>query len=312
MGTKVLITIDTECDNMWSAQACRNPAFANIENLPRLQALFDRFKAKPTYLVTYSVANSGQISVLKDIAKSSSCEIGTHLHAMETPPFVSQRQGDGSFLHQYDVEAQAEKLANIDRLLTDVFAKKPVSYRGGRWSINHDLLVLLSKKGYFVDSSVTPGISWQRIGGLNFKKNTNKDHFSSEGVLEVPASMVITSRLRPLAVPLYMNLPDFTHIEGILRRLSGFDIIWLDPSFNDFEKMKLACQSLIEEGADFLNIIFHSSVIIAGGTPFTMTQEKVDLFFQRLEQILDFLINQKGLSSITVRQYYDYRKANFN
>lgn len=312
MAIKVLITVDTEADNMWNPALRQSPRFENIASLDKLQRVFDKFKAKPTYLVAYSVAKSEFVPVLKDIAKSSPCEIGAHLHALETPPFISQRQGDGSFLHQYAVEVQAQKLANIDRLLSDVFARKPVSYRGGRWSVNRDIIAILETKGYLVDSSVTPGISWQHIGGLNFKKSSRRDAFLNEWLLEVPATMMITSRFARLAMPLYLNLPDCTHIEGLLRRLSGFDIIWLDPSFNELEKMKQVCDRLIGDDVGFLNIIFHSSVIIAGGTPYTMTQASVELFFRRLNELLEYLMNGKKLESLTLEEYYNCRKKILN
>lgn len=312
MKTRVLITIDTESDNMWGADSLKNPRFKNIENLSRLQRLFDSFHVRATYLVAYSVAKSDPVSVLKDIVKSSACEIGTHLHAMETPPFTSQAEGDGSFLHQYPVKVQEQKLANIHGKLCDVFGKKPVSYRGGRWSVDRDILSLLKAKGYLVDSSITPGISWKLNGGLNFKKCPRHDEFTHDGLLEVPASMMITTRFREIALPLYRNLPDHAHIEGLLRRLAGFDIIWLDPSFNQLDRMKWVCDEYIREGAGFVNVIFHSSVIIAGGSPYTMTQEKVDIFFHRLSGLLEYLLKAKGLESVTLKEYYGFRKANFN
>lgn len=86
MATKLVVTIDTEPDNQWNADLRKNPTFNNIYEIYRLQKIFDKFKTKPTYLVSYSVIKCGAVSGLKDIARSVPCEIGTHLHSWETPP----------------------------------------------------------------------------------------------------------------------------------------------------------------------------------------------------------------------------------
>ena len=177
MAAKLLITIDTEPDNQWDANLRRNPAFKNISELYRLQKLFDKFQARPTYLVTFSLVKSDSVSILKDIAKSVDCEIGTHLHAWETPPFDVPIKGDGSYLHQYNFDIQEQKMVNIDALITKAFGSKPVSYRAGRYSFDRNTVVLLAKYGYLVDTSVTPSISWENDGGTNFKKFSCEDYF---------------------------------------------------------------------------------------------------------------------------------------
>lgn len=53
METKVVITIDTESDNLWDVNLRKNPQFKNISELSMLQKLFDKFAAKPTYLLTF-------------------------------------------------------------------------------------------------------------------------------------------------------------------------------------------------------------------------------------------------------------------
>src|SRR5918992_1414145 len=52
----LLVGIDTEGDNQWSAEARKNQRFENIYALPRLHALFVRHGVRPTYVITYPVA----------------------------------------------------------------------------------------------------------------------------------------------------------------------------------------------------------------------------------------------------------------
>jgi hypothetical protein len=314
MKTKVLITIDTESDNLWDPDLRKNPKFKNISELPTLQRIFDKFGARPTYLVTFSVAKSDPVSILKDIAKSQNCEIGTHLHAPETPPFERHTKGDGSYLHQYSFDSQRRKVSSIDKTIAETFGKKPVSYRAGRYSFDKNAASLLVEHGYLVDTSVTPGISWENDGGINFKKHNGLDHFLGTGeyaLLEVPVSIKIKTRFPAIAKYIYLNTPNWTHAEGILRRLTFFDIIWLDPSFNTYEEMEWLCNVLLNRNACFLNIMFHSSVIIPGGTPYTPKEKDVKEFFERLERLLDYLLRVKKLDSLTLKEFYDIRSKKY-
>ncbi|MBU1147621.1 MAG: hypothetical protein KKD11_04645 [Candidatus Omnitrophica bacterium] len=309
------MTIDTEPDNQWDLSLRKDPTFRNIAELTKLQRLFDKFYAKPTYLTSFSVVKSGAVAVLKDIAKSVNCEIGTHLHAWETPPFKRHIKGNGTYLHQYAFDAQSQKLANLDNLISETFGCKPVSYRGGRWSFDKNILSILSEYKYLVDSSVSPGISWENDGGIDFKKWASRDCFleakDAQGILEIPPTIEIRAKMPLTSKFLYLNTPNWTHMEGMLRRLVNFNIIWLDPSFNKFKDMKWVCDKLLAENVNYLNIMFHSCVIILGGSPYTMSGENVKNFFERLEKLLDYLLRVKKLETLTLREFYSYSKDNF-
>ncbi len=309
---KVLVTIDTEPDNQWDQNLRRHPRFENIAALSTLQDVFDKFHAKVTYLTTSSVAECDAVSALSDIAKSSNCEIGSHLHSWETPPLTPQIRGDGTYLHQFPVDVQSQKLAYVDRVISEVFDHKPVSYRGGRWSFDKHLPPILAKYGYLVDSTVLPDISWRSDGGTNFKKWPHKDYCltteNGADILEIPVSIEIRTRWPTLSTPLYLNSPHWTHVEGILRRVAGFNIVWLDPSFNSVEDMTWACDTILDKGLDHVNIVFHSSVIVPGGSPYTMDTASRDRFFERLEGLLGYLCQEQALETMTLSEFYEFRK----
>ncbi len=312
METKVVITIDTEPDNQWDPALRKSPQFNNISELNKLQKLFDKFHASPTYLAAFSVVNDDTVSVLKDIAKSAHCEVGTHLHSWDTPPFSPPINGNGTYLHQFDSFTQRQKMINIDGLITDVFGIKPRSYRGGRYSFDDNTVSLLAECGYYVDTSVTPYISWEDDGGTNFKKFSSKDYFltvkEKMNILEVPVSIRIKTKLPRLSKFAYLNTPNWAHAQGILRRIADFNIVWLDPSFNSFDDMRWLCDKLLAEKSGYINIMFHSSVIIPGGSPYTNNEQETKLFFQRLERLLDYLFSGCKLESFTLNEFYRFRK----
>ena len=73
---KLVVTIDTEEDS-WNGFNDRNYTAKNIQMLPALQKIFDKFNIKPTYLVTYEIANDVKsVEILKKISDDYKCEIG--------------------------------------------------------------------------------------------------------------------------------------------------------------------------------------------------------------------------------------------
>jgi hypothetical protein len=88
--TRILLGVDTEADDPWSAAARKNLTVENVHEIPRLQALCDRYGVKPTYLVTYEMATDDRAkNVLRELAATGKAEIASHHHPWSTPPEVS-------------------------------------------------------------------------------------------------------------------------------------------------------------------------------------------------------------------------------
>src|SRR6185503_5309217 len=84
----LLVAIDTEGDNQWSADARRNQRFENIYALGRLHEFFARHGVRPTYVITYPVARDERsAATLRRLLDRGDTEIGAHHHVWETPPF---------------------------------------------------------------------------------------------------------------------------------------------------------------------------------------------------------------------------------
>ena len=66
----MLVGIDTEADDQWSARGPRSElGVRNAERLPALQALFEEFGVRPTYLVTHEMATRPEsAAVLRELA----------------------------------------------------------------------------------------------------------------------------------------------------------------------------------------------------------------------------------------------------
>ena len=68
---------------------------------------------------------------------------------------------------------------------------------------------------------------------------------------------------------------------GYLKRL-GLRAVWLRPSYSSVEDAKALASALVARGVPTLNMLFHSSELVPGGSPYNRTEADVDRFFERL------------------------------
>ncbi len=314
MNKYFIVTIDTEGDNNWDANLRQNTSLDNLKEIPRLQKLFDRLKVKPSYLLTYPVANDKySSSMFKEFLSSSICEIGTHLHSWDTPPIFDNEAKDASFLHWFPKSAQKLKFNNLHNAIIDNLHTEPKSYRGGRYSFDANALELLEEKRYFLDTSVTPFHNWSHIRGPDYVDSITTPYFLSRqnilkkgdsSVLEVPVSIDFDTTMPGSLKRLILRTPLVFHAQGILRRLGLCKLIWLDPSFQTFSEMKRLVDLLLAKKANpCINLMFHSSAILAGGTPYSRTDRDVSDFYHKLESILDYLIKERGVENLMPKDF---------
>src|SRR5207245_171966 len=110
----VLVGIDTEADDQWSAEGRRRMAVSNVERLPPLQELFDGFGVRPTYLVTYEMATRPESApILGKLCRGGRCEIGAHLHPWSSPPFRPDDLNGHTYPSQLPTELLERQLVDL-------------------------------------------------------------------------------------------------------------------------------------------------------------------------------------------------------
>jgi hypothetical protein len=294
----LLVGIDTEGDNQWSAEARRNQRFENIYALPRLHALFARHGVRPTYVITYPVAKDPRSAdVLRSLLERGDCEIGAHHHAWETPPCTPEdveRHPYASTLPRRQFEAQLESLTDAIR---DAVGRAPVSYRSGRFGFSADHVAALERLGYTVESSVAPLFYEAHKGGPEFVEAPLRPYFlaydsatkpGSSRVLEVPVSAALNRKLPKRLQYAYARAPRPYTTKRVLRALRLVRMRWLRPSYSSLDDMIGLAKDLARWNEPVLNLLFHSSEAIVGGSPYNRTQAELDAFCDRLERFLAF------------------------
>lgn len=309
----LLAGIDTEGDNQWDAAARAHQTFENIYALPRLHALFARHGARPTYVITYPVARDPRSAeVLRSLLNGGDCEIGAHHHAWETPPCTEEdvrRHPYAAWLPRRQFAQQVEALTEA---IGSAVGARPVTYRSGRFGFSPDHVSALERAGYLVESSVAPLFYEAHKGGPDFVEAPLRPYFlaydsatrpGSSNLLEVPVSAALNRRWPTFLRHAYGRAPRPYITKRVLRALRLARVRWLRPSWSSLEDMMAFARDLARAGEPVLNLIFHSSEAIVGGSPYNRTQAELDAFCDRLERFLRFATHDLGAMPVTFNEF---------
>jgi hypothetical protein len=309
----LLVGIDTEGDNQWDAAARANQTFENIYALPRLHALFARHGVRPTYVITHPVAiNPRSAEVLRGLLAGGDCEIGAHHHAWETPPCTPddiRRHPYASTLPRQQFEEQLETLTAA---IEQAVGRRPLSYRSGRFGFSSTHVAGLERLGYLVESSVAPLFYEAHKGGPEFVAAPSRPYYlaydsatdpGSSNVLEVPVSAALNRRLPRWMQYAYARAPRPYTTKRVLRALRLLRMRWLRPSYSSLDDMISLARDLARWNEPVLNLLFHSSEAIVGGSPYNRTQAELDAFCDRLERFLKFATRELGAVPVTFAEF---------
>lgn len=320
---KLIVTIDTEEDN-WGDYRPDGHTLQNIEHIPGLQQLFDQFAVRPTYLISYPVADDDRaVSLLKGILERGGCEIGSHCHAWNTPPFEEERNAKNSMLCNLPAPLQYQKIRTLHDVIHRRFGVVPTSFRSGRWGYGPEVARALYALGYKVDSSVTPYYSWRESDGPDYSEIGPKPYlFSPEhpytaldsgekGLVEIPVTVGYLQndfdRSNRILKAVNRKPMKRFPFEGILYKLGWVNRIWLCPEFFEGPKMIDLARSMMRKGYPILNFFFHSPTLCAGLSPYSRTPEEERRFLERIRVFLSFA-REAGIESATLSEAADMIK----
>ena len=310
-----LITIDTEGDNIWSS-----PTEVTTENsryVPRFQALCERFGLKPTYLTNYEMAMSDSfVEFARDAIEHGTAEIGLHIHAWNSPPFTGSEIRPGmAYLTEFAEADIVKKVNFMTDLLEDRFDEKMVSHRAGRWVFNETYAKVIVGRGYRVDCSVTPNVSWRHVkgfadgdGGTDYRQFPDEPYFMDledisrpgrSSLLEVP--MTIASNVSPVGV-------GARAISQVMPRLVQKAVGHFFPATSWFRpngRNLAAMQGLLRRrrNSDYIEFMLHSSELMPGGSPTFRTERSIDVLYDHLECLFEGA--QAHYRGLTLGQFRD-------
>jgi hypothetical protein len=288
MTKTFVLTVDVEIDagRKWRTS---NPASYEgvYTGIAKLQSLCDRFGVKPVYLISPAVmVDARSVHVLGSLG-SSRCELGTHLHGEYIEPAAKFRGPDFSGCDpsemqcQYDQALELAKLKNLTDRFTDLFSRRPASFRAGRFGARGWTIDCLQQLGYTHDSSVTPHRNWHDIADFS-RPGSLAPYYPSTGdicaagdssVLEVPVS--ITPELQWLR-----PTPRFSDLEQCIKVIDWYE--------QNTSPTVLCC-------------MFHNVELVPGKSPYCATDADCQNMLQRIEAIFA-LLGQRGYQFKTLSE----------
>lgn len=294
---KLLITIDTEGDNLWSKPS--KIKAKNARSIPRFQNLCEKYKFKPTYLTNYEIATDDFfIDYGRYLIEQNTAEVGMHLHAWNSPPEYCLTENDYKhqpYLIEYPTQIISEKIKIMTDILENNFITKMKSHRAGRWAFNEYYAEKLIEHGYEIDCSVTPNVSWRShkgdpngTGGCDYRNYPNKPYLinindiSKEGtstLLEIPMTIENIHECKTINI--------LRSIKGIRRYINRKypKPAWLRPNGYNLDSMKHLLDHAIANDHSHIEFMLHSSEFMAGGHPDFPDKKSIENIFS---QITDF------------------------
>jgi hypothetical protein len=283
------VTIDTESDKGRGWRSQRPMAFHGVTEgvVRRLQPLFARFGAKPTYLLSPEVLRDPACSeVFRRLAPA--CELGTHLHGEFAEPGAHEPDVTRDFQRDYPPEIERQKLTYLTDLFIRAFDHQPQSFRAGRFGIGPASIGILESLGYAVESSVTPHMDWTSSGapGLAFLDAPTQPYAPDRADPGRPGDAAL------LEVPVTIRRRLLNSLPGLGRRVEPR---WLRPTRGtEAQIVRVAEDELAEarrrapERPVILNAMFHNVEIVPGLSPYASNEEEARGILDRLRALLSF------------------------
>ena len=294
-----VVSIDTEEDH-WGADAGSETSARNVQQLFRVQELFEKCGARPTYLANYAVLESMEsVAVLSHLASKDAVEIGVHCHPWNTPPFRSHESGE-SMMNRLDVETNTAKVRSVVTRLKGELGVNPQSFRAGRWGFGPTVAGALKPNGLTIDCSVTPGLNWGSEEGpdytvapdqpYRFHANDPFTEADDGELFEVPITVGFlrgrSRRLAPIRDRLSRSPVRRTKVVGALDRLGLLTQRTLSPEVASVKDMRALIDAQIQGGASIVHVTFHSSTLLPGATPFVRDATDRRQFLKAIDLIL--------------------------
>lgn len=303
---KLVITVDVE-EDQWGIIAPHNATVHNVRRLPILQNLFDEFGIIPTYLLTYPVVSDPHaVAILREILDEGGCEIGAHCHPWNTPPYEESLNKYNSMLCNLPATLQFDKLQQLHGAIQNHFDLTPVAFRSGRWGFDAEVARNLLRLGYRIDTSVTPYTSWAHERGPDFSyvspqpymvtQESLADRHSRGDLAEIPVTIGYLHGEFQACAKLAQRLGKGSlrrlKLGGLLSRLHVLRKVWLSPEMETPARMIQLVRQMRMQGYEVLNLVFHSSALMAGCGPFIRTEADEHLFLDKLKALLSLARNE--------------------
>ena len=310
-----VLSVDTEEEWDWSGDFPQKDfSVSNIKQIPKLQAFCEELGIRPTYFTDYAVAdNPDAVEMLKTIVDKNTCEIGAHLHPWCNPPFYGITKERESHVINLPISQVEEKLDTLIKLLNKNFGATPNAFRSGRWGTNGEVLKLLEKKGFQIDSSMYP---FFKNKYFNYEQTTLTPYWpdydkpmvkgSQRNMIEIPVTAGFNHKNFSAMLKIYNAI---TH--PILRHLHLTAIFWhtrllrklyLSPEATSGKDMQPLIDAALDNNHPVIHMYLHSSSLIYGPTHFTKQNNALEVICNNIQQAVEYTRLRSNIKFCTISE----------
>jgi hypothetical protein len=319
----LIISIDTECDRYHNWEVRQPLSFQNIDDQKTtLFPLFRKHGIKATYLISPEVLKDDAAMGVFDDVKDEH-EFGSHLHIEFIEPDANmQSQWAKGVQAELAPELEYAKLENLTRLFERRFGYKPISFRAGRFGASVHTLKHLATLGYKVDSSFRPysrekfkdgtivdawGVfHWPYFPDFSDFKKRSEQH----EILEIPVTLVQPTLQR---IPSFLlnQMGNYHHwARKVIRKLKlDVSAQWLRPQRHGLDQLLHISDWVVKNTpknkVPVLNMMFHSSELTPGTSPYCATTEDVEAYLNTLDGYFSQLKKKYEVCSIGLGEAYE-------
>ena len=294
VAPELLVVVDTEEEFDWTRPFDRaNIATTSILAQERAQAIYDRLGVTPTYMIDYPVATSGEgAAYLRSLKDARRAEIGAHLHAWVTPPHEETVDSRNSFQCNLPSALERAKLESLTEAVTEAMGERPIAFKAGRYGFGAETARHLVDLGYRIDCSVLAHHDLRADGGPDFIGVPDQPHWLADApdLLEIPVTNgffgAVPSLSRAMPHLFDSRLATRLRLPGILARSGLVARSRLSPEGISAAEQKRLLRALVRAGGRTFSLVYHSSSLAPGHTPYVWTQGDLDRFIETLEDVL--------------------------
>jgi hypothetical protein len=304
MTTHFIVSVDVEEDNQW--KRAKNYTLNNIKKLPKFHELCEKYSIKPTYLITYSIAkDTYSAKVIEKLSRTGNCEVGAHLHPWFTPPYLPpfvRAAYPHTYPHECPDNLLHRKIHNLSSIIKNQIGIDPKSFRAGRYGMDGRIVDYIREMGYLIDSSVTPYWTWTDT------KGTTCGGPDYSNIFDHPFFVSSSSFPNPIALP--SETKSILEIPITIKKTDDNEITWFRPfPWVDQKSLLNLIQSVIEKQDLVLNLMFHSSELLVGGSPYSETKNALVEIERKIEAIFRF-VSEQGIKSSTLQEIHKIEGEN--
>lgn len=308
----LLVGVEVEACNRRAATPQLEQASGIIAALTVIHTLLRKWRARPTYLVTYSAAtNPHAASMLRDMREGRDCEIGAYHQTWETPPCSDEDVGRRPYARELGLDQFAAQITSLTDAIATAVGERPLSYRSGRFGFSASHVFDLERAGYRIDSSVVPYLHEGRAGGPGFVGAPATPYFlayddpampGTSNLLEIPVSAALNRRVPAVVERAYGRVP-WPGTRSLLERLGLARVQVLRPFSATLADMCALARRMKRDGVPVVNLVLNSSETALGANAGVRSPQEIERLLSRLDDVLAYTVNDLGAVPVTFSEF---------